>query len=122
MLRYPGDEWVDVMGWDAYHRPQDWDYLTGMADMATTVSRLAAAHHKLAALTETGLESVYMDNWWTEYLLPSVTGYGLSWVLLWRNSQILPDHYFIPFKGHKTESDFVTMVGQEDILVVNEII
>ena len=122
MLRYPGDEWVDVMGWDAYHRPQDWDFLAGMSDMATTVSSLAVAHHKLAALTETGLESVWMDNWWTEYLLPSVRGYGLSWVLFWRNSQHMPDHFFGPYKGHKTESDFVRFVNQEDILVVNDII
>lgn len=121
MLRYPGDEWVDIMGWDAYHRPQDWDFLEGMTMMATTVSSLAASHHKLAALTETGLESVCLDNWWTEYLLPSVRGYDLSWVLLWRNSQNMPDHYFGPFKGHKTESDFIKFVNQEDILVVNEI-
>lgn len=121
MLRYPGDAWVDVMGWDAYHRPQDWDFLTGMADMAGTVSRLAAEHGKLAALTETGLESVYMDDWWTGYLLPSVRGYGLSWVLLWRNSQNMENHFFAPFRGHASEADFRNMVDEDDILVVNDI-
>lgn len=122
MLRYPGDEWVDIMGWDAYHRPQDWDFLTGMADMAGTVSRLAAEHGKLAALTETGLESVYMDDWWTEYLLPSVRGYGLSWALLWRNSRNMENHFFAPFRGHASEADFRKMVDEDDVLVVNDII
>lgn len=121
MLRYPGDEWVDIMGWDAYHRPQDWDFLSGMAGMAKTVSTLALEHGKLAALTETGLESVCMHNWWTEYLLPSVRGYGLSWVLLWRNSQTMENHFFAPFKGHESEEDFKRMVDEEDILVVNDI-
>ena len=121
MLRYPGDEWVDIMGWDAYHRPQEWDFLEGMTRMARTVSTLAAEHGKLAALTETGLESVHMDKWWTEYLLPSVRGYGLSWVLIWRNSQDMPDHFFAPFKGHKSEQDFRDMVSEEDILVLNDI-
>lgn len=121
MLRYPGDEWVDIMGWDAYHRPQDWDFLKGMADMARTVGNLAMEHHKIAALTETGLESVFLDNWWTEYLLPSVRGNGLSWVLLWRNSQEMENHFFAPFKGHSSEEDFRRMVAEEDILVVNDI-
>lgn len=122
MLRYPGDEWVDIMGWDAYHRPQEWDFLEGMAEMARTVSSLAEEHHKLAALTETGLESVYMDDWWTGYLLPSVRGYGLSWVLLWRNSQKMENHFFAPFKGHDSEVDFRKMLDEEDILTVNDII
>lgn len=122
MLRYPGDEWVDVMGWDAYHRPQDWDFLSGMSRMAETVSTLAARHHKLAAITETGLESVYMDNWWTGYLLPSVRGYGLSWVLLWRNSQKMENHFFAPFKGHGSEDDFRKMVDEDDILTLNDMI
>ena len=121
MLRYPGDEWVDIMGWDAYHRPQEWDFLEGMTRMARTVSSLAAEHGKLAALTETGLESVCMDKWWTEYLLPSVRGYGLSWVLIWRNSQKMPEHFFAPFRGHESEQDFRNMVAEDDILVVNDI-
>ena len=121
MLRYPGDEWVDIMGWDAYHRPQDWDFLAGMERMAKTVSALASKHGKLAALTETGLESVYLENWWTEYLLPSVRGRDLCWVLLWRNSQKMEDHFFAPFKGHKSEADFNEMVGQKDILVLNDL-
>lgn len=122
MLRYPGDEWVDIMGWDAYHRPQEWDFLEGMAEMARTVSTLAEEHHKLAAFTETGLESVYMNDWWTGYLLPSVRGYGLSWVLLWRNSQKMENHFFAPFKGHDSEDDFRKMIDEEDILTVNDII
>lgn len=121
MRRYPGDEWVDIMGWDAYHRPQDWDYLKGMAEMAGTVSSLAAEHGKLAALTETGLESVHMEDWWTGYLLPSVRGYGLSWALLWRNSQEMEEHFFAPFKGHMSEGDFRRMIAEEDILTADDI-
>ena len=121
MLRYPGDEWVDIMGWDAYHRPQEWDFLKGMADMAKTVSTLAERHHKLAAFTETGLESVYMNDWWTSYLLPSVRGYGLSWVLVWRNSQNMESHFFAPYSGHASEDDFRKMVDEEDILTVDDI-
>lgn len=121
MLRYPGDEWVDIMGWDAYHRPQDWDFVPGMRRMARTVADLAREHGKLAALTETGLESVYMDDWWTGILHPSVRGFGLSWVLLWRNAHDRDNHFFAPFRGHSSEEDFRAFVAQDDILVLDDI-
>lgn len=121
MLRYPGDEWVDIMGWDAYHRPKDWDFVPGMRRMARTVADLAREHGKLAALTETGLESVYMDDWWTGSLLPSVRGFGLSYVLLWRNAHDMDNHFFAPFKGHSSEEDFRAFVAQDDILVLDDI-
>ena len=41
--RYPGDEWVDVLGLDAYHRPQDWDFLSGGERMLSTLQRLGMA-------------------------------------------------------------------------------
>ena len=55
MERYPGDEWVDVLGLDAYHRQQEWDFLSGGERMLAELQRLGREHGKPTAFTETGL-------------------------------------------------------------------
>lgn len=106
MERYPGDEWVDVLGLDAYHRPEDWDFLAGGERMLSTLQRLGREHGKPTAFTETGLEGIPDPKWWTEWLLPVVCDKGLSYVLVWRNAHDRPDHFFGPWRGHTSEADF----------------
>ena len=104
--RYPGDEWVDVLGLDAYHRPQDWDFLSGGERMLSTLQRLGREHGKPTAFTETGLEGIPDTAWWTRRLLPVIRGKGLSYVLVWRNAHDRPTHFFGPWHGHASEPDF----------------
>ena len=104
--RYPGDEWVDVLGLDAYHRPQDWDFLSGGERMLSTLQRLGHEHGKPTAFTETGLEGIPDTAWWTRRLLPVIRGKGLSYVLVWRNAHDRPTHFFGPWHGHASEPDF----------------
>lgn len=104
--RYPGDEWVDVLGLDAYHRPQDWDFLSGGERMLSTLQQLGREHGKPTAFTETGLEGIPDTAWWTRRLLPVIRGKGLSYVLVWRNAHDRPTHFFGPWHGHASEPDF----------------
>lgn len=46
-------------------------------------------------------------DWWTDFLLDSITGMGtlkVAWVIVWRYAVL--DHFFAPFAGHDSESDF----------------
>jgi len=104
--RYPGDEWVDVLGLDAYHRPGEWDFSEGCRRMLSCLQRLGRERHKPTAFTETGLEGIPDTHWWTHTLLPAISGRGLSWVLVWRNAHDRPEHFFAPWHGHASESDF----------------
>ena len=108
--RYPGNEWVDLVGVDNY---ADWgrdryDLATGVKKLMI-VSDYAKKNGKLAAFTETGLESIPNSTWWTETLLKNLKTQGLklTYVLVWRNDVRSPTHFYAPYPGQVSEKDFI---------------
>lgn len=111
LARYPGDAWVDMVGMDNYGdwgRDGKYDIPSGMKKLRI-VSDYAIKVGKLAAFTETGLESIPNDHWWTNVLLESLkeARLQLSYVLVWRNDATSPTHYYAPFPGHTSVPDFL---------------
>ena len=108
--RYPGDEWVDMVGMDNYGdfgRDGKYNIEAGLKKLKI-VSDYALKAGKLAAFTETGLESIPNKTWWTEVLLKTLKqNLQLSYVLVWRNDSRSPTHYYAPFPGHISEADFI---------------
>lgn len=108
--RYPGDEWVDILGCENY-----WDFQAGasvsngIAQLRTLVN-MANQRKKLAALTECGFEGIPVKNWWTQYLLTPIRQDSLarkiSYLMVWRN--VNRKHYYTPFPGQKSAADFIT--------------
>lgn len=110
--RYPGDEWVDMVGTDNYgDMGRDGRYDLDKASLKLKiVSDYARKAGKLAAFTETGLESIPNPTWWTESLLKvmrSDKNMQLCYVLVWRNDSRSPTHYYAPFPGHTSVPDFM---------------
>ena len=108
--RYPGDEWVDLVGMDNYgDMGRDRYDVEAAARKLKIVSDYAEKHGKLAAFTETGLESIPDPTWWTETLLKAMRMYDarLCYVLVWRNDVRSPTHYYAPFPGHSSVPDFL---------------
>ncbi|HEY6504032.1 MAG TPA: glycosyl hydrolase [Chitinophagaceae bacterium] len=109
--RYPGDEWVDMVGMDDYGdfgRDGKYDLEAGIKKLKI-ISDFAKRSGKLAAFTETGLESIPNTTWWTDVLLKALKkeGIQLTYVLVWRNDVTSPTHYYAPFPGHVSEADFI---------------
>jgi mannan endo-1,4-beta-mannosidase len=101
--RYPGDEWVDLVGMDNYGDMGRDRYAPEIAaGKLKIVADFADRHGKLAAFTETGLESIPNAEWWTGTLLKVMRMYSmkLCYVLVWRNDVNSPTHYYAPFPGH----------------------
>lgn len=109
--RYPGDDYVDMVGMDNYGDfGRDGVYNLEMAiQKLKIVSDYAIRSNKLAALTETGLESIPNTTWWTETLLKVLKSESIrmSYVLVWRNDTQSPTHYYAPFPGHASVPDFL---------------
>lgn len=108
--RYPGDDYVDMVGMDNYgDMGRDRYALDVAASKLKIVSDYAIKAGKLAAFTETGLESIPNTTWWTETLLKVLkTGnMRLCYVLVWRNDTQSPTHYYAPFPGQVSAPDFV---------------
>jgi mannan endo-1,4-beta-mannosidase len=105
---YPGDEYVDILGFDDYHDVGRGGTVDGLIRQLQILTDLAEEKDKVAALTETGLESITKDDWFTTTLLPikdDPKAKRIAWALVWRNSD--KKHHYGPYKGHPSEDDFV---------------
>ncbi|MBK7871366.1 MAG: beta-mannosidase [Saprospiraceae bacterium] len=111
METYPGDEYVDILGLDHYffaNNNKRGDELTKKLEIIT---ELAEEHNKISALTETGLETIPDQLWWTEALLNRINATPLSgkiaYVLVWRNAFNRKNHYYAPYSGQISAPNFV---------------
>ncbi|MFC5534301.1 glycoside hydrolase family 26 protein [Rhodocytophaga aerolata] len=109
--RYPGDEWVDMVGMDNYGdfgRNGKYNLEAGIKKLKI-VSDYAQKAGKLAAFTETGLESIADKDWWTASLLQSLKAekMQLAYVLVWRNDAKSSTHYYAPYPDHPSVPDFM---------------
>ena len=109
--RFPGNEWVDMVGVDNYGdfgRDGKYNLEAGIKKLKI-VSDYALKTGKLAAFTETGLESIPNTTWWTGTLLKALRSgkMQLCYVLVWRNDVRSPTHFYAPFPGQVSEADFM---------------
>ncbi len=123
--RYPGDEWVDMVGVDNYGdwgRDGRYDLDAGIKKLKI-VSDYAQKAGKLAAFTETGLESIPNTTWWTETLLRALKKekLKLAYVLVWRNDTRSATHYYAPFSGHVSAPDFIKFYNDPYTLFENDL-
>lgn len=106
--RYPGDDYVDILGFDTYHRNAPYSdsvFIANTKRMVATIKKLGTEKNKLYAITETGLERVTENDWWTRIVYPIISDSGLSYILVWRNGR--PDHFYAPYPGHSSQEDFI---------------
>lgn len=103
--RYPGDEYVDILGIDVYDSPQyGLNYKEEVPRNIHILKSIATRKNKVYAFTETGYNGIPDSTWWTQSLLPAIDSSGIAWILVWRNSHTA--HYYAPYPGQKSEADF----------------
>ena len=88
MEYWPGDEYVDMLGLDAYDRDGA-DYGHKCLQLCRLCNVIAGEKAKVFALTETGLENnnpeeskYYNKKWWTRMLYKVVSGERISFALV----------------------------------------
>ena len=115
---YPGDEWVDILGLDDYHDLSVKGDSKDMVKRLQMLVELAQERGKIAAMTETGQESIPQEKWWTERLLYPIKSdpiaSQIAWILVWRNSR--PDHHYGPVPGHSSVPDFLKFSKDKTML------
>ncbi len=122
--RYPGDDWVDIVGMDNYGDMGRNKYALDTAALKLkVVSEYALRAGKLAAFTETGLESIPNTTWWTQTLIPVLKSYNLklAYVLVWRNDIKSATHYYAPFPGQVSVPDFIEFYNDPYTLFENNL-
>lgn len=127
MERYPGDDLIDVIGYDQYCFASDGDtiavakYAADLDQSLTMICEAAKEHHKAVALTETGYEGIQTEDWWTHTLAPVLAKHPISYVLVWRNAHNKQGHFFAPYPGHSSSSDFVRFYNDPRTLFLKDV-
>jgi len=119
MLRYPGNDYADFIGFDNYCYKSVPDYQRKLDMRLGIIDEIAAKNHKLACLPETGYETIPQADWWTKILLPTLAKHKTSYVMAWRNGR--PDHYYAPYPGQVSAPDFLTFFNSYQILFQNRL-
>ncbi len=127
MERYPGDDIIDLLGLDCYCSAPEADttqianYVVRLDKNITMVCQIAKAHQKAVALTETGYECIKTDNWWTHTLAPVLARHPISYVLVWRNAHNRPNHFYAPYPGQMSASDFIRFYNDKSTLFLGDV-
>lgn len=122
--RYPGNKWVDMVGMDNYgDMGRDKYDLEKAAKKLKIISDFAFKSGKLAAFTETGLESIPNPEWWTGTLqkVMQMHPMNLCYVLVWRNDVRSPTHYYAPVPGHICVPDFMKFYNDPYTFFLNDL-
>ena len=112
--RYPGDDYVDIVSFDAYQYNdpvKDDAFVRSVNNRLGIIDTVATEHHKIFALAETGYEAIPYAAWWTKTLWPAIKNHPPAYVLLWRNHGLQDNghmHYYVPYKGQPSAPDFKT--------------
>ena len=123
--RYPGDDMIDVMGIDIYGfgaeegvEPFRENAKSGL-DIA---AKAAKEHGKLLAFTETGLESLPVNDWYTNVLMPAIQDYPIAFVCVWRNAweERKPEHFYAPYPGHPSSDSFIEFYNSPKTIFARE--
>lgn len=120
LARYPGDDYIDVVGFDTYQFDRE-QFLGGMDRMLKIVTEVAEEHHKVPALTEVGYEAVPDSTWWTGTLLPAIEKYPIAYALVWRNAREKVGHYYAPYPGQVSADDFVSFYKNPKTLFAGDV-
>ena len=127
MERYPGDDVIDLIGLDCYCWAPEAD-TTQITNYATTLDKnlgmvcsIAKKRQKAVALTETGYECLKKKDWWTATLAPILERHPISYVLVWRNAHNRKNHFFAPYPGQQSASDFIRFYNDKRTLFLQDL-
>lgn len=116
---YPGDDYVDILGMDLYHKESTEEYLELLEDNLSLLAKIGKQKNKPYAMTEGGLNMVTVNDWWTNVLDKKVANKGIAWALFWRNAW--PNHYYVPFIGQESSEDFKKFNSLDHVLFSKDI-
>ncbi len=110
--RYPGDDFVDVIGFDIYQKGdilQNTKFIAETDRSLTMLEKMAAEKNKIPALTEFGYNTVPDATWWTNVFAKALSRHTIAYALAWRNAGHKSGdetEFYVPYKGQLSAPDF----------------
>ena len=125
LTRYPGDEYVDVVGMDNYGdlAAQNGSLISLANQKLKVVSDLAEKRNKIAAFTETGYFVSPSDQLAPDFYSRNVyevltkQDINLGFMMFWQNYQ---DSYTVPVPGARGADDFLKFREKEKTMLLTD--
>lgn len=126
LSRYPGDEFIDILGFDMYDTNPTEDastdpWMKSFKGTVDLVSGLANKRGKLSAVTEAGLSptlvSGNVDKDWFSNVSNIISKSDMSYYMTWANFD--EGNFFAPYmvsdtKGHEMINNFIDYYNEEE--------
>lgn len=146
MSRYPGDDYIDVIGFDMYHdRPKPGDrWMDILRDTCRVVCSIARARGKIAAVTESGIRTLdptsdgleyeglrpkgnTRPNWFLECLetiMSDSSAANIAYFLVWANFD--DSQFWVPYtmndrEGHEMINEFAGFLNDPRTILASQI-
>ena len=114
VYRWPGDDYVDLMGIDCYHGINP----AALNLYLDALEYWAEKKNKPCGITEDGTESFTLANYWSTNVLEPLRGRRSCMAVFWRNKYVGTNesdkHFFSVYKGHPSEDDFRTFYNDSE--------
>lgn len=127
LSRYPGDDYVDVLGMDNYGDLGNGQGTAG-ADRANAklkmMSDLAVNRVKIAAFTETGYlvnnSNAPIDGWFANHAYTTISKDNpeIAFIMFWYNYQ---NSYYVPTPSNPNAADFLVFSNKAKCLLQNDL-
>lgn len=133
LKRYPGDDYVDILGIDAYHlsinpnsnNGANWNYNKTKLLM---LQEIGTSKNKPIAWTETGQQNITSNNYFTE-LTQFINNNNITptYIMFWSNATITVGNnggegYYIPYSAMNNnilKTDFINFTNQTNYIFQN---
>ena len=121
--RYPGDAFVDLVGFDDYHDFESSDIEAAAAKLKI-ISDIAKQRRKVAALTEVGYRrepipsTLYTDYYGKAFADPSLE---IAFLMFWRQGKEGESNYFVPPPHAPTADDFNAFLRSSRMFLLPDI-
>lgn len=124
---YPGDEYVDMISFDAYqhgaaHQPI---FVEFMKARLTIMNEIGKEKNMPTAIAETGYEAIPDSTWWTNTIQPILENNPTSYILFWRNhgwqESTQKMHYYMVHENHPSVENFKSWMQQERMLTAKDL-
>lgn len=109
-FRWPGDNYVDILGMDCYHGTNTNAFISNL----TYLTSLSVTLKKPVGVTETGIPSGRPADYWTKQISTPVKGMYCSMIVMWRNEST--SHAYGPYPGDDSAQDFISMYNSKALL------
>lgn len=114
LYRYPGDDYVDILGLDNYQDVKKAETRGAYIKKLEYLTQAARQKGKIAALTETGLNTINVDEWFYHFFLTIQYDFyakNIAYVMLWNNA--FKHKHYGPYPGHASAKHFKALRDED---------